>query len=139
VLAVAFSPDGKTVLTAGGRAVRLWEVATGKPLGKSLPQQRDRVLAAAFSPDGKTVLVGMEGGSAQRWDIANAKLLGPPLLHNGWVISVAFSPDGRFILTGSTDQTARLWEVATGQSVGSPLHHGGWARAVAFSPDGNSS
>src|SRR5581483_4105205 len=61
VKAMAFSPDGKTVVTGcPDKSARLWEVETGKPLG--LPwQHRGPVYAVAFSPDGKAVLTGSDG------------------------------------------------------------------------------
>ena len=55
---MAFSPDGKTVLTGSSdKTARLWETATGKQLGPPL-QHQGGVLAVAFSPDGKTVVTG---------------------------------------------------------------------------------
>ena len=58
VNAVAFSPDGKTVLTGSeDKTARLWDAATGRPLGEPMTHQ-GMVSAVAFSPDGKTVLMG---------------------------------------------------------------------------------
>ena len=68
--AVAFSPDGKTVLTGSDDGTaRLWDAATGKPIGPPLPHQ-DAVNAVAFSPDGKTVLTGSWDKTARLWDAA---------------------------------------------------------------------
>ena len=67
LVAVAFSPDGKTVLTGSGdKMARLWESATGKPLGP--PLQHDKgVTAVAISPDGKTVLTASQDKTARLW------------------------------------------------------------------------
>ncbi|WP_044149444.1 WD40 repeat domain-containing protein, partial [Singulisphaera acidiphila] len=60
VRALAFSPDGKLALTGShDRTGRLWEVASGQPVGAPLYHQGP-VVAVAFSPDGKTVLTGSE-------------------------------------------------------------------------------
>jgi tetratricopeptide (TPR) repeat protein len=114
VYAVAFSPDGQTVLT-GSRdgTARLWAAGTGQPLGPPLHHQ-GRVQAVAFSPDGQTVLTGSEDKTARLWAAGTGQPLGPPLRHQSEVGAVAFSPDGKTVLTGSTgrdDRTARLWRV----------------------------
>ena len=74
VWAVAYSPDGKTILTGSvdGKA-RLWDVSTGRPIGQPLTHQ-DAVSAVAFSPDGTTVITGSRDGTARFWDVA-AELL----------------------------------------------------------------
>jgi hypothetical protein len=60
---VAFSPDGKTVLTTSGdKAARLWEAVTGDPLGPPVPN----VSKAVFSPDSKFLLIG-DGNTARLW------------------------------------------------------------------------
>jgi roadblock/LC7 domain-containing protein len=136
VVRVAFSPDGKAVLTGSAdNTARLWEAATGRPLGQPLAHQ-GQVSAVAFSPDGKAVLTGSEDNTARLWDAATGRPLGQPMAHQGSVLAVAFSPDGKAVLTGSRDGTARLWEAATGRPLGPPMEHQRTVRAVAFSPDG---
>jgi WD40 repeat protein/tRNA A-37 threonylcarbamoyl transferase component Bud32 len=135
---VAFSPDGKRLLTAcADLNARLWDVATGKPVGPPL-RHDGAVTLAIFSPDGKSILTGSGDHTARLWDAATGKLLTAPLRHQNDVVAVAFSPDSRTVLTGSWDRTAQLWDTATGKPLGPPLRHNDRLTkgAVAFGPDG---
>ena len=74
VMAVAFSPDGKTILTGCADGTSwLWDASTGRPIGQPLTHQ-GAVIAAAFSPDGATVITGCRDGTAQFWDVATELL-----------------------------------------------------------------
>ncbi len=135
VHAVAFSPDGRLLLTGcDDHSARLWQTATGRPVGRPLVH-RNRVEHVAFSPEGKVALTGSLDGTARLWDAATGAALGKPLTHSDIVRAIAFSPDGRLVATGSNDATARLWDVPTGQPHGEALRHEGAVRSLAFSPD----
>jgi roadblock/LC7 domain-containing protein len=134
VVAVAFSPDGKLVLTGSDdNTARLWEAAMAVA---TLSGHTLRVNAVAFSPDGKLVLTGSDDNTARLWEAATGKAVTTLSGHGGSVDAVAFSPDGKLVLTGSTDKTVRLWEAATGKPVMTLSGHTDSVRAVAFSPDG---
>jgi tetratricopeptide (TPR) repeat protein len=136
VYGVAFSPDGRKVLTGSwDDSARLWDASTGD-LIRTFEHREPRVRAVAFSPDGRTILTGGGDGVARMWEAGTGKPVGEPLRHQQEVRAVAFSPDGRMILTGSGDRTAQLWEVATGKRIGGPLQHSSFVVTVAFSPDG---
>jgi eukaryotic-like serine/threonine-protein kinase len=136
VKAVAFSPDGQTVLTGcSDMTARLWDVATGRPIGQPM-KHSGQLWCVAFSPDGKTILTGSADKTVQRWDAATGQAIGQPLTHPDTVMCVAVSPDGKTILTASEDKTARVWDAASGRAIGQPLAHPSVVMCVAFSPDG---
>src|SRR5262249_60646477 len=63
---LAFSPDGKTLVSAStDSAVQLWDANTGKELRRLGGTGGGPAYTVAFSPDGKTVAVGHEAGPVQ--------------------------------------------------------------------------
>ena len=111
---VAFSPNG-TTLAAGNAdgTVRLWDMATGRQIGRPLTGPADPVTSVTFSPDGTTLASASPDHTVRLWDLATSRPVGAPLTgHTGQVTSVAFSPDGKTLAAGSADHTVRLWDVA---------------------------
>lgn len=94
VTAVAFAPDGKSIVTAGlDGEVRHWDAATGEELGK-FAGVRSPVLALAFSPDGTELLTGHQDGLIERWNPATRQPRGGGPAAAFAVRSVALRPDG---------------------------------------------
>jgi WD40 repeat protein len=119
VAAVAFRPDGAAAAT-GCRdgTIRLWDVATGSPLGPPFGH-RAAVSALAFAPDGRTVLSASADGTARFWDAKTGLTVGPPLRHGDAVQAAGYGPDGRQVVTGSRDGAAQRWRAPAGGLLGS--------------------
>ena len=101
VNSVAFSPDGKRVVTGSSdKTARIWNAQTGKPL-RTLQGHSSYVTSVAFSPDGKRIVTGSDDHTARVWDAETGKPLQELHGHSDYVFSVAFSPDGKRIVTGS--------------------------------------
>jgi WD40 repeat protein/tetratricopeptide (TPR) repeat protein len=131
--AVAFSPDGHTVLTGGNEAC-FWDASSGRLIATLT---RSSVGAVAFTPDGRRALTGETNNTARAWDLATGKPIGPPLALDARATAFACSPDGHTVaVTIFHNKTVRLWDVATGNPVGTPLLHGGEVQFASFSPDG---
>ena len=142
---IAFSPDGRTFMTACRNAatsrgeIRHWDTSSGKPIGPVLPHPIG-IWALAVSPNGKTVLSGsgdfedMER-KVRLWEVTPEHPSSRVLPHPASVFAAVFSPDGKIVLTGCADGTARLWDATSGKLVGPSFSHQKAVEAVAFSPD----
>jgi WD40 repeat protein len=155
VLAAAYTPDGKMLVTAGrDRTVRLWDLATGKetrrfdwgnvqPEAETGPSESGAVhkyamqfldrdgwaSQVALSSDGNMVAASRRG-TVCIWQTATGKKLRD--LHTGqkWLSQLSFSDDGKTLLSVGSGHTTAIWEVATGKCVrrqGKPAGAtGGW-------------
>ncbi|MEO7715783.1 MAG: WD40 repeat domain-containing protein [Capsulimonas sp.] len=85
VTSLAFSPDGKTLLTAGGKL--------GSDLKTLDPNAPDSV------------------ATIDVWNVATGKITARLVGHKGYVCAVAFSSDGKRVLSGGSDKTALLWKM----------------------------
>ena len=137
VNSVAFSPDGKTLVSGGAdNAIRFWDVASGKGT-KTLAGDGRAVNSVAYSPDGRTVATGGDDNTVKLWDAATGKLSSTLQGHTGPVLSVAFSREGHMLASGSADTTVRLWDLSGAPALYSTLQgHSAAVQSVAFSRDG---
>lgn len=117
IQALAYSPDGKTLLVAGGTPgeygeVTLIDTAAGR--SQVLDTFPDLVLAAVFSQDGRLVAAGCADTSVRTYDAGARKRLWSSKVHSDWVTGVSFSGDGKFVASSSKDMTVKIYQAATG-------------------------
>jgi WD40 repeat protein len=113
VSAVAFSPDGKSIVSGSAdNTLRLWDAETRQPIGEPLKGHTRMVEGVAFSPDGKRIVSGSADNTLRLWDAQTGKPIGEPLRSHTAAIAVAFSPDGNKIVFASRDKTS-VWDVKT--------------------------
>jgi WD40 repeat protein len=139
VYAVAFSPDGHSLASAGqsGR-VSLWNSSGGLET-RSLAAP-GTLHAVAFGPHSKRLAAAGDSPQAPVLVWQMADLGRPPAIyagHKGGVTCVALGPNGRLLATGGQDRTIRLLDLDAPKTPAMVLQgHSGPIAAVAFRPDG---
>lgn len=141
VTGVAFSPDGKTLVStswSSGNSIRLWDVKTAK-LKRTLPGiEYEGTFAAAYTPDGQILASVGTSGHVRVWDPAVGDELYNKRAHRGRVYGVAFSHDGKMFASAGGDGSICVWSTFKGKQLRA-FHTTDKVRdhhAVAFSPDG---
>jgi WD40 repeat protein len=134
--AVAFSPDGRRVVTVRSNDLEtalVRDVTTGEEVVPPLKHSR-HITLVNFSSEGGRILTTVEL-EALIWDAASGKPATPPLTHGTFIDHADFSPDGRLVVTTSEDHdSVRLWDATTGEAV-VPLLPSKSPRIAVFSPD----
>jgi WD40 repeat protein len=152
---ICFSPDGRTLVSAGARPqgqgaekngspigvtvaeTGLWDIATGRQT--LLPRGG---MSLAFSPDGKLLAFGSYDEEAQHncielWDVKTSKqAISFPAVGDSAAV-LCFSPDGKQLMAGGVDQVVQVWDVSGARKNLTLEGHQTTLAQIAFSLDGN--
>lgn len=128
VMALTFSPDGKT-LASGGYSyrlnvqswnqlwdipigeIRLWDVDTCRQIA-FMQASAGRVSNLAFSSDGKTLASGMSWwNTILIWDVPNRHLLSVLTGHKADITTMVFAPDSITLASVDDDGMVHLWDI----------------------------
>ena len=117
VSGVAFSPDGKRIVSGSGdQTLKIWDAEKGQEIF-TLKGHTDLVNRVAFSPDGKRIVSGSWDNTLKIWDAEKGQEMLTLEGHSENVSSVAISPDGKRIISQDRKGKRLAWDTVTGQPV----------------------
>jgi RNA polymerase sigma factor (sigma-70 family) len=114
LLSIAFSPDGKRVVTGSGdRTARVWDAHNGKELGK-FAGDLSFGHALALSPNGKLVAGYDAANNLFIWDFETRAVLAKFTV-SAWGMP-AFTPDGRRLIVADHEKVIE-WDITAQKEV----------------------
>ncbi len=145
VQCVAFSDDGKHLVSGGYEGALLWDAGDGKKLRElpappkdkpKTPPDPDPVSAVTFSPDGKQALLGYSSGNIDQVNVADGQKIRALTGHTSAVTRILFHPAGTLAVSCSKDGSIRLWNPANGTLIKALTDHTAWVEGIALVAQG---
>jgi WD40 repeat protein len=145
---VAFSPDGRLAAFAGGgtmastlpgtgadgRAVRLWEVATGREIAR-LEGHTAVAHTVQFTLGGRHVVSAANDRTIRIWEVSSRRLV-RTIQSPDPIERAAFSSDERLALTAGRDHPILVWDLDAGRVIRQWAGHDGEVTSLDISADG---
>ncbi|EHK21513.1 uncharacterized protein TRIVIDRAFT_152376 [Trichoderma virens Gv29-8] len=110
VESIAFSSNGKYLVTGGGDSLRLWDLDADE-CHSEIENSRHgfKFLSVCMTPDDRWIAAASMDGSIRFWDYTMGKSHYIFNAHKNAIRSIAFSPHGGYFATASDDGTVRIW------------------------------
>jgi len=115
--ALAWSPNGKAIVSGKNDSVRLWDATLS---GTTETLDCRKLVPYTYSSDGNQIACADKKDSIPNIIILDA-MSGAELCtlqgHSKLISSVSFCPNGSYIVSGSYDQTVRVWDIMAGSEI----------------------
>jgi WD40 repeat protein/serine/threonine protein kinase len=134
LITVAFSKDGRSLLTATRKTARVWKTTTGQPKTKALPRSHPHEQQVELSPDGRHVVIQTDRELAQVVEIESGSVVAS-LKHMDLYRFQLAGADGNLVAMVYGSQVS-LCELPSLQPRGEPLQHDAQVVMFAISANG---
>jgi WD40 repeat protein len=133
---IAFTGDGRRIVSVSADGARLWDAATGQPL--MVVRGTNSIRAMAVSPDGATLALGGADEKVKIYRVLREPKTRLFAAQTDRTAFVAFAPDGKCLATGGggRNPVVNLWDAATLEPLARLAGHTATVTFVAFRPDG---
>ena len=145
--AIAFSPDGKYIVTTSGLlsdTVQILDASSGQVSSTHARYSglSETIQTLAWSPDGKYITSAGDNSMVQVWDVTTGRTVftyrGHASSSGGTtaIKTVAWSPDGKRIASGGADKRIHVWDALTGGNIVVYYAHTDTINVLTWSPGG---
>jgi WD40 repeat protein len=144
VTSVAFSPDGRLVVSAANDgSIKVWnliagrevrELAQGQPGGQDVYKKEVNIVI--FSPSGESILTGGNDGNLNIWNSESGKLV-RVLPEGSSIQTLGFGPSTNLVFVGNGAGAVHLWDLETASIIRTFEHDAGsFLDSLSISSDG---
>ncbi len=136
ICSVSYAINDKSIISTSEKAIRRWDVETGKQIEKPIIAA-DNERFMAISPDGKYVASRLGYDTVNISDVMTGKQVYPPFIIP-YVSSLSFSPNCKYLITRVWSDTIKIFDLTTRKMLGQPIVNSkGFISSIAISPNGN--
>lgn len=134
--AIAFSPDGKLLISGGNdNFVKVWNAETAEFV-RELYRFESYVSRIAISPDSRKIVAASYDTTSKLFDLQTGAIIADLGKQPKPILSIEFAPDGKTFVTGGADGVIKIWQTSDGKLLDTLNGNAGFINALTFMPDG---
>ncbi|MFO0806888.1 MAG: WD40 repeat domain-containing serine/threonine-protein kinase [Gemmataceae bacterium] len=128
-----FGPAGRVITAEASGLARIWDAATGKPVGEAM-RHPQAVRSLAISPNGRLVATTADDNIVRLWD-GDGRATGREFKMVEYVSSTQFCPDNRRLLVSLPGNALAVYDAEIGERL-KTIGFGEQITSMSFSEDG---